>query len=122
MKSLPLYILPHLILALFASVYAIHLESSPYIEYKNKANIVDEPYILNQTIDLNDSTDHLRLGYKLDNNMYFELGPMTHGQGYELGYKFQRDNWTIKGKIEGNHNTQEQFKNKLQTEIRYTFD
>ena len=119
MKSLPIYILPYLILALFASVYA---ESSPYIEYKNKANIVDEPYILNQTIDLNDSTDHLRLGYKLDNNMYFELGPMTHGQGYELGYKFQRDNWTIKGKIEGNHNTQEQFKNKLQTEIRYTFD
>ena len=96
--------------------------SSPYIEYKNKAKIVDQPYILDKTLDLTNSTDHLRLGYKLDNNMYFEVGPMTHGQGYELGYKFNTERWTIKGKIEGNHNSNNQFNNQIQTEIRYTFD
>tara|TARA_B110000858_G_C17476777_1_gene325304 strand:- start:128 stop:481 length:354 start_codon:yes stop_codon:yes gene_type:complete len=106
----------------FMAIYSIYLESSPYIEYKNKAGILDEPYILDKAIDFNNSTDHLRFGYKLDNNMYFEAGPMTFGTGYELGYKFNIEKWTIKGKIEGNHDSKKQFKNQIQTEIRYTFE
>ena len=101
---------------------SIYIESSPYIEYKNKAKIVDEPYILDKALDFTNSTDHLRFGYKLDNNMYFEAGPMTHGKGFELGYKFNNERWTFKGKIEGNHNESNVFKSKVQTEIRYTFD
>jgi hypothetical protein len=92
--------------------------SSPYIEYKNTVPLIENT----EGYQLYDTTDHLRFGYKLDNNMYFEAGPMTHGKGFELGYKFNNERWTFKGKIEGNHNESNVFKSKVQTEIRYTFE
>ena len=97
---------------------SLPIASSPYIEYKNTVPLIENT----EGFQLYDTTDHLRFGYKLDNNMYFEVGPMTHGKGYELGYKFNNERWTFKGKIEGNHNESNIFKSKIQTEVRYTFE
>ena len=84
-----------------------------YIEYKTTAPLIDS--------ELLSSTKHLRLGYKLDNDFYFELGPMSHGEGYEFGWKRTQNQWSFKGKVEGYHNSKNIFNNKIQTEIRYTF-
>ncbi len=47
---------------------------------------------------------------------------MTHGSSMEMGYKFKKNGWTIKGKFEGqDSNKRDYFKSKIQTEIRYTF-
>jgi hypothetical protein len=88
--------------------------ANPYLEFKNVVPFVDN---YSQT-----STSHLRLGYKLKNNLYVEGGVMSHGTSYEAGYKFSRGNWTIKGKWEGmDSNQRDTFNSKLQTEIRFTF-
>jgi len=88
--------------------------ANPYIEFKNELPMRDTT--------LGTETNHLRLGYKLDNNFYIESGPMTGGYGFETGYKVQKGKWIFKGKFEGsNTNNKDYFKSKLQTEIRYTF-
>ena len=88
--------------------------ANPYLEFKNVVPFVDT---YSQT-----SISHLRLGYKLKNNLYVEGGVMSHGTSYEAGYKFSRGNWTIKGKWEGTDSHQrDTFNSKLETEIRFTF-
>ena len=88
--------------------------ANPYLEFKNVVPFVDT---YSQT-----SISHLRLGYKLKNNLYVEGGVMSHGTSYEAGYKFSRGNWTIKGKWEGtDSNQRDTFNSKLETEIRFTF-
>ena len=88
--------------------------ANPYLEFKNVVPFRDtysQP-----------SISHLRLGYKLKNNLYVEGGVMSHGTSYEAGYKFSRGNWTIKGKWEGTDSHQrDTFNSKLETEIRFTF-
>ena len=88
--------------------------ANPYLEFKNVVPFVDtysQP-----------SISHLRLGYKLKNNLYVEGGVMSHGTSYEAGYKFSKGNWTIKGKWEGtDSNQRDTFNSKLETEIRFTF-
>jgi len=88
--------------------------ANPYLEFKNVVPFRDtysQP-----------SISHLRLGYKLKNNLYVEGGVMSHGTSYEAGYKFSRGNWTIKGKWEGTDSNQRNtFNSKLETEIRFTF-
>lgn len=65
---------------------------------------------------------HLRLGYKFDNSMYIEAGAMTGGTGIEMGYKFTKGNWLVKGKFEGTDTTQrDYFKSKIETEVIYKF-
>ena len=65
---------------------------------------------------------HLRLGYKFDNSMYIEAGAMTGGTGIEMGYKFKKGNWLVKGKFEGTDTTQrDYFKSKIETEVIYKF-
>ena len=88
--------------------------ANPYLEFKNVVPFRDT---YSQT-----STSHLRLGYKLKNNLYVEGGVMSHGTSYEAGYKFSKGNWTIKGKWEGtDSNQRDTFNSKLETEIRFTF-
>mgnify|MGYP006970503397 FL=1 len=88
--------------------------ANPYLEFKNVVPFRDtysQP-----------SMSHLRLGYKLKNNLYVEGGVMSHGTSYEAGYKFSKGNWTIKGKWEGtDSNQRDTFNSKLETEIRFTF-
>ena len=84
--------------------FASSLGAAPYIEYKNEAQFQYDNYIKN--------SNYFRAGYKFDNNMYLELG-----ETQEVGYKFNRVNWTFKGKIEFKNENN----NKLETEIRYTF-
>ena len=88
--------------------------ANPYLEFKNVVPFRDtysQP-----------SISHLRLGYKLKNNLYVEGGVMSHGTSYEAGYKFSKGNWTIKGKWEGTDSHQrDTFNSKLETEIRFTF-
>ena len=88
--------------------------AAPYIEYKNELPFKGEKS--------QDVTQHLRLGYQFDNNIYLEAGPMTDGYGFETGYKFRMDNLVIKGKFEGADSDERDYiKSKLETEIRYTF-
>ena len=88
--------------------------ANPYLEFKNVVPFRDtysQP-----------SISHLRLGYKLKNNLHVEGGVMSHGTSYEAGYKFSKGNWTIKGKWEGtDSNQRDTFNSKLETEIRFTF-
>ena len=101
------------IMTIFMSI-PMTISANPYLEFKNVVPFVDN---YSQT-----STSHLRLGYKLKNNLYVEGGVMSHGTSYEAGYKFSRGNWTIKGKWEGmDSNQRDTFNSKLQTEIRFTF-
>jgi hypothetical protein len=102
------------IMTILMSIPMIAVAGNPYVEFKNVVPFVDN---YSQT-----STSHLRLGYKLKNNLYVEGGVMSHGTSYEAGYKFSRGNWSIKGKWEGlNSNQRDTFNSKLQTEIRFTF-
>ena len=55
--------------------------AGPYAEYKNEYEMRD----WNKT----KSVEHMRFGYKAENNLYFEIGPMTSGHSYESGYKFK---------------------------------
>jgi hypothetical protein len=91
-------------LIILVGFFASYLGAAPYIEYKNEAQFQYDNYIKN--------SNYFRAGYKFDNNMYLELG-----ETQEVGYKFNRVNWTFKGKIEFKNENN----NKLETEIRYTF-
>jgi hypothetical protein len=54
--------------------------------------------------------------------MYIEAGAMTGGTGIEMGYKFTKGNWLVKGKFEGTDTTQrDYFKSKIETEVIYKF-
>mgnify|MGYP001167999156 CR=1 FL=1 len=103
-----------LIIVLFSMFILTSAQANPYIEIKNELPFVD---LTSQS-----SVTHYRLGYKFDNNMYVEAGPMTNGNSFEIGYKFKRGNWTFKGKFEGkDKNTKDFIGSKVETEIRYTF-
>ncbi len=80
--------------------------AAPYIEYKNEYKFLSKEDI-----------HHLRLGYKTEKNFYIEAGPRTEGYSSELGYKIKRGSFTFKGKWEGSKT--EDFKHKLETEVRY---
>ena len=92
------------------------LAAAPYIEYKNEVEFKYNNYIKN--------LNHFRTGYqfKMDKGfMFIEAGILSgHGESGEIGYKFNKDNWTFKGKWEFKH--QLEHKSKIQTEIRYTFN
>ena len=75
-----------LLLMFSSSVFA-----GPYVEYKNEYELKEWTHTK--------TTNHLRLGFKAKNNMYFEIGPMTKGHSYEAGYKFKFDAVTVKGKL-----------------------
>ena len=64
-------------------------------------------------------------GFKYEipyNSMYIEAGAMTGGTGIEMGYKFTKGNWLVKGKFEGTDTTQrDYFKSKIETEVIYKF-
>jgi hypothetical protein len=80
--------------------------ANPYIEYKREDNTVRHTH-----------QEHLRIGYKADNNLYLEAGTMTDNKiSVETGYKFKQNNWVFKGKFELKDKSE-----KLETEIRYTF-
>ena len=85
--------------------------AGPYVEYKHENQHKDWKFDKN--------TEHLRLGYKAKNNLYFELGPMTNGHSYEAGYKIKLNRFTFKGKLETKDIGTS--KSKLETEIRYNF-
>ena len=101
-------------MTILMSIPMIAVAGNPYVEFKNVVPFRDtysQP-----------SISHLRLGYKLKNNLYVEGGVMSHGTSYEAGYKFSKGNWTIKGKWEGtDSNQRDTFNSKLETEIRFTF-
>ena len=91
------------------------LAAAPYIEYKNEVEFKYDNYIKN--------LNHFRAGYQFimpKGMMFIEAGKMSnYGESGELGYKFNKGNWTFKGKWE--FKNQFENKSKLQTEIRYTF-
>ena len=76
--------------------------SAPYVEYKRSEKInPSSPH-----------TEYLRAGYKYK-NVYAEVGKDSS----EIGYKWKPlKNFIIKGKIE-----RVSGKDKLETEVRYTF-
>ena len=80
--------------------------AAPYIEYKNSWNIPERKDVHN-----------LRLGYKTEKNFYGEIGPRSNGYAAETGYKIKKGAFTFKGKWEGSKT--DEFKHKLETEIRY---
>jgi hypothetical protein len=94
-------------LFLFVLIIAHHKAlANPYIEYKREDNTVRHTH-----------QEHLRIGYKADNNLYLEAGTMTDNKiSVETGYKFKQNNWVFKGKFELKDKSE-----KLETEIRYTF-
>ena len=104
-----------LIIAIMLTSMFIHpAQADTYIEVKNELPFRD--------FDSQQDVTHLRLGYKFDNNMYVEGGPRTDGKSFEMGYKFQRGNWTFKGKVESkDRNDRDFIGSKVETEIRYTF-
>ena len=98
-------------------ILAVYSTSSPADAYAGFKNEVPFKNLKAQS-DIN----HLRLGYKFDNSLYIEAGAMTGGTGIEMGYKFKKGNWTIKGKFEGTDTSQrDYFKSKIETEVIYKF-
>lgn len=92
--------------------YSISKLGGAYLEYKSEVKFRNSNH--------RNSVDHLRFGYKFDNNVYIEVGPRTDGTSGELGYKYKfSDTWSIKGKWEA-HDI-DRFKHKLETELRYSF-
>ena len=85
--------------------------AGPYAEYKNEYEMRD----WNKT----KSVEHMRFGYKAENNLYFEIGPMTSGHSYEAGYKFKFNEVVVKGKLETKDTGEA--KTKIETEIRFNF-
>ena len=98
------------------------LAAAPYVEYKNEVVFKYDNYVKN--------LNHFRVGYQfiLPKGMVFiEAGMMEvsaeprmlYGESGEIGYKFDKGNWTFKGKWEYKNLLEN--KSKLQTEVRYTF-
>lgn len=99
-------------LVVFALIFiSIDVFAKPYVEYKNEYSLKEWKHTK--------TTNHLRVGYKAENNLYFEVGPMTEGHSYEAGYKFKFNALTFKGKVEtkdaGISDT------KVETEVRLNF-
>ena len=102
------------VLVCMATLLIQSAQANTYIEVKNELPFRD--------FDSQQDITHLRLGYKFDNNMYVEAGPMTDGKSFEIGYKFKTRNWTFKGKVESkDRNDRDFIGSKVETEIRYTF-
>ena len=103
-----------IIAIMLTSMFIQSAQANTYIEVKNELPFKD--------FDSQQDVTHLRLGYKFDNNMYVEGGPMTDGKSFEMGYKFKRGNLTFKGKVESKDRKDRDFiDSKVETEIRYTF-
>ena len=104
----------HLPLIIILAVYSSSNSADAYAGFKYEIPYKD----LTKQTEIN----HLRLGYKFDNSMYIEAGAMTGGTGIEMGYKFKKGNWLVKGKFEGTDTTQrDYFKSKIETEVIYKF-
>lgn len=103
-----------IIAIMLTSMFIQQAQANTYIEVKNELPFRD--------FKSQQDVTHYRLGYKFDNNMYVEGGPMTDGKSFEAGYKFTRGNWTFKGKVEAkDRNDRDFIGSKVETEIRYTF-
>ena len=97
------------------------LAAAPYVEYKNEVVFKYDNYVKN--------LNHFRVGYQFilpKGMMFIEAGKMNSGEDFirygdsgEIGYKFDKGNWTFKGKWE--YKNLLEHKSKLQTEVRYTF-
>ena len=89
-------------LSLCAIVYSMSSLAAPYVEYKR-----------NDTLLTGKTSEFMRVGYQFEKNFYGEIGRDSS----EIGYKFKPvKNFTIKGKVERVNG-----KDKLETEVRYTF-
>ena len=64
-----------IIAIMLTSMFIQPAQANTYIEVKNELPFRD--------FDSQQDTTHLRLGYKFDNNMYVEAGPMTDGKSFE---------------------------------------
>ena len=103
-----------IIITMLTCMIIFTVQANTYMEVKNEILLRD---LTSQT-----STTHYRLGYKFDNNMYVEVGPMTDEKSFELGYNFKKGNWTFKGKLEDKNVIHKDYLGrKIETEIRYTF-
>ena len=100
-----------LLVLMVVAILGSNANAAPYMEYKNEYELKEW--------DPTKTTNHLRLGYKAKNNMYFEIGPMTKGHSYEAGYKFKFDAVTVKGKLETKDTGDA--KTKVETEVRFNF-
>lgn len=76
--------------------------AAPYVEYKRTDALLTGK-----------TSEFMRVGYTFQKNFYGEIGKDSS----EIGYKFKpASNFTIKGKVERVNG-----KDKLETEVRYTF-
>ena len=92
--------------------YASTRFDGSYIEYKNELKFINSEF--------DKRVDHLRIGYRFENDAYFEIGPRTDGVSGEVGYKYEfSDAWSWKGKWEANETLG--FQHKIEAEIRYRF-
>lgn len=90
------------------------ITAAPYVELKNEVEFKYDNYVK--------TLKHFRVGYQHKTPkgyVFVEAGKMNRGESGEVGYKFDKGNWTFKGKWE--FKNQFENKSKLQTEIRYTF-
>lgn len=86
-----------------------HAES--YAEYRNDLKFENSSF--------GSGINYLRLGYRFNNNVYFDIGPRTDGISAEVGYKYEfLNDWVIKGKWEGSE--VDDLRHKLETELRYS--
>ena len=83
-----------------------------YVEYKNELKYKDTNF--------RKDIHHFRVGYQTKKNFYFEAGPRSNGTAAEVGYKLKKGPLTIKGKWEGSKT--KDLDNKLETEVRYTWN
>ena len=88
--------------------------AGPYAEYTHEFELKD--WVKSHA----EATDMMRFGWETENNLYFEIGPMTHGHSYEAGYQFTFDDITMKGAIE-TEDTNGGSKTKVETVIRFNF-
>ena len=101
--------------ALLALVLLFTIPSAfaePYVEYKHQLKYQDTNF--------RKDIHHFRVGYQTKKNFYFEGGPRSNGTSAEVGYKFEKGPFTIKGKWEGSKT--ESLDHKLETKVRYTWN
>lgn len=91
------------------------VSAGPYVEMKSETSFAGERR--------GSTVTHKRLGYEQSiyaGKIYLEGGHMTGGSSFEAGYKFKLgEKFLIKGKVEGKRT--DGTKNKVETELRYTF-
>ena len=86
--------------------------AEPYVEYKSELKYKDTNF--------RKDIHHFRIGYQTKKNFYFEAGPRSNGSSAEVGYKFEKGPFTIKGMWEGSKT--DSLDHKLETEVRYTWN